>query len=107
MAELARNDELRRRALHVLIGVLKMFGRIGQQAFDNFDTFNLAQKIRMPKRAAELAPTNPEPHYQLALAYRRLGLNDKAVAETAIVKRIHETRRGEATPNSSSAKPNQ
>jgi len=58
-------------------------------------------------RAAELAPTNPEPHYQLALAYRRLGLNDKAVAETAIVKRIHEMRRGEATPNSSSAKPNQ
>ena len=58
-------------------------------------------------RAAELAPTNPEPHYQLALAYRRLGLHDKAVAETAIVKRIHETRRGEATQNSSSTKPDQ
>ena len=58
-------------------------------------------------RAAELAPTNPEPHYQLALAYRRLGLNDKAVAETVIVKRIHEMRRGDATPNSSSAKPDQ
>ena len=58
-------------------------------------------------RAAELAPANPEPHYQLALAYRRLGLNDKAVAETAIVKRIHEMRRGEATQNSGSTKPDQ
>ena len=58
-------------------------------------------------RAAELAPSNPEPHYQLALAYRRLGLNQKAVAETAIVKRIHETRRGKATQNSSSTKPDQ
>ena len=58
-------------------------------------------------QAAELAPANPEPHYQLALAYRRLGLNEKAVAETAIVKRIHERRRGEATQNSSSTKPDQ
>lgn len=49
------------------------------------------------KRAAELAPNNPEPHYQLALAYRRLGQKDKAVEETAIVKRIHETRRGDGT----------
>ncbi len=46
------------------------------------------------RRAADLAPTNPEPHYQLALAYRRLGLKDKAMEETAIVKRIHEARRG-------------
>jgi len=51
------------------------------------------------KRAAELAPGNPEPHYQLALAYRRLGQNDKAVAETAIVKQIHESRRGEGAQN--------
>jgi Flp pilus assembly protein TadD len=51
------------------------------------------------RRAAELAPANPEPHYQLALAYRRLGFNDKAVEETAIVKRIHETRRGEGAQN--------
>jgi tetratricopeptide (TPR) repeat protein len=51
------------------------------------------------KSAADLAPGNPEPHYQLALAYRRLGLNDKAVAETATVKQIHESRRGEGPQN--------
>lgn len=51
------------------------------------------------KRAAELAPGNPEPHYQLALAYRRVGQNDKAVAETAIVKQIHGSRRGEGPQN--------
>jgi tetratricopeptide (TPR) repeat protein len=46
------------------------------------------------QRAAELAPANPEPHYQLALAYRRLGLKEKAAQESAIVKQIHEKRRG-------------
>ena len=58
-------------------------------------------------RAAELAPGNPEPHYQLALAYRRLGLNDKAVEETAIVKRIHDTRRGEGSQNTNPTRPDQ
>jgi tetratricopeptide (TPR) repeat protein len=65
-----------------------------------------AESVEHLKRAAELAPNNPEPHYQLALAYRRLGLNEKAVAETAIVKRIHETRRGDGTQNNT-ARPNQ
>jgi len=46
------------------------------------------------KKAAELAPNNPEPHFQLSIAYRKLGERDKADAETEIVKRIHETRRG-------------
>ena len=46
------------------------------------------------KVAAELAPNNPEPHYQLSLAYRRLGRNEEAAAESAIVKRIHDARRG-------------
>jgi tetratricopeptide (TPR) repeat protein len=59
-----------------------------------------AEAVEHLQRAAELSPTNPEPHYQLALAYRRLGLSDKAAAETAIVKRIHESRRGDgAQPN--------
>jgi tetratricopeptide (TPR) repeat protein len=58
-----------------------------------------AEAIEHLIRAAELAPNNPEPHYQLALAYRRLGQNDKAVAETAIVKQIHESRRGEGAQN--------
>ena len=52
------------------------------------------EAVQHLRRAADLAPTNPEPHYQLALAYRRLGLKDKAMEETAIVKRIHEARRG-------------
>jgi len=65
------------------------------------------ESVEHLQRAAELAPGNPEPHYQLALAYRRLGLTDKAVEETAIVKRIHEKRRGEGTKNNSTARPNQ
>jgi tetratricopeptide (TPR) repeat protein len=46
------------------------------------------------KKATELAPNNPEPHYQLALAYRRLGKKAEAKEEMEIVKRIHEQRRG-------------
>lgn len=45
-------------------------------------------------RAAALAPDNPEPHYQLSIAYRRLGRKEDAANEAAIVKRIHESRRG-------------
>ena len=59
------------------------------------------------QRAAELAPMNPEPHYQLALAYRRLGLKDKADEETAIVKRIHESRRGTRARNNDTRRPDQ
>lgn len=44
--------------------------------------------------AAELAPNNPEPHYQLSLAYRRLGRTEDAAREAAIVKQIHASRRG-------------
>ncbi|HEX8889036.1 MAG TPA: tetratricopeptide repeat protein [Pyrinomonadaceae bacterium] len=51
------------------------------------------------RRAAELAPGNPEPHYQLSLAYRRLGRKDEAEAESEIVKRIHESRRGQIQEN--------
>lgn len=46
------------------------------------------------KVAAELAPNNPEPHYQLSRAYRRLGRTEDAAREAAIVKQIHESRRG-------------
>ncbi len=65
-----------------------------------------AESVEHLRRAAELAPANPEPHYQLALAYRRLGLNDKAVEETAIVKRIHESRRGEGAQTNNTTRPN-
>ena len=57
------------------------------------------ESIQYLLRAAELAPNNPEPHYQLALAYRRLGQTEKALEESAIVKRIHEARRGEGAQN--------
>lgn len=46
------------------------------------------------QRAAALAPGNPEPHYQLALAYRRLGKPELAERENKIVKEIHASRRG-------------
>ena len=53
-----------------------------------------SEAITHLRRAAELAPENPEPHYQLSLAYRRLGQDDAARQEAAIVKRINESRRG-------------
>jgi len=56
-------------------------------------------------RAAALAPGNPEPHYQLALAYRRLGKPVLAERENEIVKEIHAARRGnnsETTPGTQS-----
>lgn len=52
-----------------------------------------AEAVEHLKRAAALAPDNPEPHYQLSIAYRRLGRRDEAAAESAIVQRIHESRR--------------
>jgi Flp pilus assembly protein TadD len=52
-----------------------------------------AEAVEHLKRAASLAPDNPEPHYQLSLAYRRLGRKEEAAAESAIVQRIHESRR--------------
>jgi tetratricopeptide (TPR) repeat protein len=55
-----------------------------------------AEAVEHLRRAAELAPGNPEPHYQLSMAYRRLGRKEDADAESEIVRRIHESRR--ATP---------
>jgi tetratricopeptide (TPR) repeat protein len=52
------------------------------------------------ERAAALAPNNPEPHYQLALAYRRLGKAELAERENAIVKEIHAARRGRGDASS-------
>lgn len=52
-----------------------------------------AQSISYLRRAIELAPDNPEPHYQLAIAYGHLGKMQEAEAERAIVKQIHESRR--------------
>lgn len=52
-----------------------------------------ADAIEHLKKAAELAPNNPEPHYQLSIAYRKLSKRTEADAEAEIVKRIHENRR--------------
>ena len=57
----------------------------------------LAESVEHLRRAAELAPGVPEPHYQLSLAYRRLGRREEAAAESAIVRQIHETRRAAGT----------
>lgn len=48
------------------------------------------------QKAAGLAPNNPEPHFQLALAFRKLGRKTEAETESDIVKKIHELRRGVA-----------
>jgi Flp pilus assembly protein TadD len=53
-----------------------------------------SEAVEHLQKAADLAPNNPEPHFQLALAYRKLGDRDKAATETEIVKKIHEGRRG-------------
>ena len=53
-----------------------------------------AEAVEHLQRAVELAPKNPEPHYQLALAYRRLGKTQEAAAEEAIIQKLHAERRG-------------
>ncbi|HEX8920549.1 MAG TPA: tetratricopeptide repeat protein [Pyrinomonadaceae bacterium] len=53
-----------------------------------------AEAVEHLLRAVELAPRNPEPHYQLALAYRRLGKTQEAAAEEAIIQKLHAERRG-------------
>ena len=60
-----------------------------------------AEAVEHLKRAAALAPENPEPHYQLSLAYRRLGRREEAAAESEVVRRIHESRRaaGASSPD--------
>lgn len=58
-------------------------------------------------RAAELAPDNPEPHFQLAQAYRRLGKHDLAKKESERVKQIHENRRNPSVKNEVQRTPQQ
>ncbi|NJM54247.1 MAG: tetratricopeptide repeat protein, partial [Blastocatellia bacterium] len=57
-----------------------------------------SESIEPLQKAAKLAPNNPEPHFQLAIAYRKLGKKAEAEAENAIVKKIHESRRGTQKP---------
>jgi tetratricopeptide (TPR) repeat protein len=56
-----------------------------------------ADAIAHLQLAASLAPGNPEPHYQLALAYRRLGNTAAAASATARVNEINASRRGART----------
>lgn len=55
-----------------------------------------AEAVEPLRRATSLAPDNPEPHYQLSLAFRRLGRKEEAAAESEAVKRINESRRKSA-----------
>ena len=64
----------------------------------------VADAIIHLQKAAELAPSNPEPHFHLAIAYRKLGRKAEAAAETEIVKAIHEKRRGAANQRSQEEK---
>jgi Flp pilus assembly protein TadD len=48
------------------------------------------------RRAASLAPNNPEPHYQLTIAYKKLGRIVEANEESLIVKKLHEARRAKS-----------
>jgi Flp pilus assembly protein TadD len=68
-------------------------------------TGRVADSVAPLKRAAELAPENPEPHYQLAIAYRRLGQKAAADAESAIVKKIHAARRASSVARSDEGAP--
>ena len=52
-----------------------------------------AEAVEHLQNAAALSPANPEPHFQLAQAYRRLGRKADADAETEIVRQLHEVRR--------------
>src|SRR6516165_3083272 len=51
MPELTSNHKLGRRALHVCACALEMARGVRQQAFDDFNTLKLAQKVRVPKVA--------------------------------------------------------
>lgn len=82
LKSVARNDRLYE--AHVLLG--KTFVRLNRSA----------EAVDHLKKAAALAPNNPEPHFQLAIAYRKLGKKAEADVETEIVKKIHEGRRSVA-----------
>lgn len=58
-----------------------------------------AEAVAHLQKAVELAAGNPEPHFQLAQAYRRLGRKDEAAAQFAIVRQIHAARRQPNAPD--------
>ncbi len=45
------------------------------------------------KMAATLVPANPEPHYQMAMAFKKLGRNPEAAEELRTVQRLNEEHR--------------
>jgi tetratricopeptide (TPR) repeat protein len=57
-------------------------------------TNRAAEAVEHLQIAAKLAPDNPEPHYQLALAYRKMGKQRESADEMEIVRKIHQARRG-------------
>lgn len=65
----------------------------------------IAEAVKPLQHAAKLAPNNPEPHYQLAIAYRRLGNKESADAESALVKKINAARRSSPVARSDESAP--
>jgi Flp pilus assembly protein TadD len=66
-----------------------------------------SEAVENLRRASELAPNNPEPQYQLAIAYRRLGKKAEADQASARVKEINSRRRGTDRTNLTDNKPPQ
>lgn len=64
------------------------------------------EAIPQLEAAALLAPGNPEPHYQLGLAYRRLGNNAAAANAAARVTEINASRRGTTKQSNTSVPDN-
>lgn len=62
-----------------------------------------ADAIEHLRHAALLAPGNPEPHYQLQNAFKRLGRHAEARAAAAHVKQLHEARRKPSAPGTPAA----
>jgi Flp pilus assembly protein TadD len=61
----------------------------------------VSESVEHLTRATQLAPNDPEPHYQLAIAFRRLGQKVEAERESTRVKEINSSRRitaGSALP---------
>jgi len=62
-----------------------------------------AEAVEHLRHAALLAPGNPEPHYQLQNAFKRLGRHAEARAAAAHVKQLHEARRKPSAPGAPAA----
>jgi Flp pilus assembly protein TadD len=95
IVELSKAVELKSDLYEARVALGKAFIRAGrfQEAIPHLDV------------AASLAPGNPEPHYQLGLAYRRLGNSAAAASAAARVNEINASRRGATKRSATSPVP--